>query len=151
MKNTAHTKSRDFIWLLAGLYWSLAAVSAEARPFAYVAMAANQSSENQVVVIDTATNSIVTIVKQGIGLQPYAVAVTSDATKVFVANRGSNNVSVIDASTNTVVATIDLMGAAGPVGIAIGNGFAYVTNEGNGLVSVIDTGTKTFVVNWHCR
>ncbi|PEQ45635.1 YncE family protein, partial [Bacillus cereus] len=68
-----------------------------------------------------------------------------DGNFAYATNSGSNNVSVIDTSTNTVVATV-LVGNS-PFGVAItpdGN-FAYVTNSGSNNVSVIDTSTNTVV------
>src|SRR5713226_2445261 len=63
----------------------------------------------------------------------------------YVANCLSNNVSVIDATSNTVVATVSV--GVSPVGVAITpNGtFAYVANLNSGNVSVINTTTNTVV------
>ena len=74
----------------------------------------------------------------------------------YVTNQSSNNVSVIDTSTNTVVATIDLRictgegefltcDSPGPAGIAITPDakHAYVADELIGAVSVIDTSMNT--------
>jgi YVTN family beta-propeller protein len=65
--------------------------------------------------------------------------------RAYVANEGSNTVSVIDTSTNTVVSTVAV--GFGPENVAITpNGqFAYVPNTGSGTVSVIDTSTNTVV------
>jgi YVTN family beta-propeller protein len=51
-------------------------------------------------------------------IMAVAVAVTPDGTRVYVANNGSNNVSVIGRPGNTVVANIPV--GTGPVGVAIG-------------------------------
>ena len=59
----------------------------------------------------------------------------------YVANAGSGNASVIDTSTNTVVATIAL--GTTPYGGAVGSSRAYVANANSGNVSVIDTATNT--------
>jgi YVTN family beta-propeller protein len=62
-----------------------------------------------------------------------------------VANNASANVSVIDTSFNTVVATVTVGG--GPIGVAItpSGEFAYVSNAVDGNVSVIDTSSNTVV------
>ncbi len=60
-------------------------------------------------MIDTATNSVVVTVT--VGTFPTAVAVTPDGTFAYVANGGSDNVSVIDTATNTVVATVPVGGS----------------------------------------
>ncbi len=62
-------------------------------------------------MIDTATNTVLT--GPGfpipVGSAPVAVAVTPDGTHVYVVNLFSNNVSVIDTATTTVVATLAVL------------------------------------------
>lgn len=64
-------------------------------------------------------------------------------TVAYVANSGSNTVSVIDTSTNKVTATIPVGNS--PVGVVFSpdGARAYVTNGADGTVSVIDTGGNT--------
>ena len=63
----------------------------------------------------------------------------------YVTNFAPNNVSVIDLSNNTVVATVTV--GATPLGIAItpDGAFAYVTNASDDNVSVIDLSNNTAV------
>ncbi|MGH6800435.1 MAG: hypothetical protein ACRECZ_03285 [Methylocella sp.] len=49
------------------------------------------------------------------GTKPVGVAITPDGTRVYVANQGSNNVSVIARPGNTVVGSPIPVGV-GPVG-----------------------------------
>ena len=60
----------------------------------------------------------------------------------YVANTGSNNVSVIDTGSNMVTATIPV--GIGPAGVVLSpdGARAYVTNSGGGTISVINTGTN---------
>ena len=60
-------------------------------------------------------------------------------------NSNSNTVSVINPTTNTVVATIPV--GESPFGVAVNpaNGLVYVTNAGSNTVSVIDPATNTVV------
>src|SRR5262249_53281829 len=64
----------------------------------------------------------------------------------YIPNFNSNNVSVIDTKTNTVVGLPILVGN-GPTGVAVGpdGRFAYLTNYRGTTVSVIDTATNTAV------
>jgi len=66
-----------------------------------------------------------------------------NATKAYVTDWGINGVQVIDLTTNTVTSTIAC--GAGPEGIAISNGFAYVCNVGawglDSTVTIINTTT----------
>jgi YVTN family beta-propeller protein len=83
--------------------------------------------------------------------------VTPDGARVYVANHDSNSVSVIDAASNVVVATITAgeeppqEGQSGlgygPSGIAIdaAGTCAYVTNQTDGTVSVLDLATNTVI------
>ncbi len=63
----------------------------------------------------------------------------------YISNYGSNNVSVIDTATNTVVATVAV--GANPEGVAVNPAGtrAYVTNFVSNNVSVIDTAANTVV------
>ena len=61
----------------------------------------------------------------------------------YVANEASDNVSVINTATNTVVATVTVGNAPFGVAITPDGAFAHVTNAGSGSVSVIKTTTKT--------
>ncbi|MBA3956681.1 MAG: hypothetical protein H0X58_08475, partial [Acidimicrobiia bacterium] len=65
--------------------------------------------------------------------------------RAYVANSSSDDVSVIDTATDTVVATVDV--GDGPVGVAItpDGARAYVANFNSDDVSVIDTATNTVV------
>ena len=81
-----------------------------------------------------------------VGTNPYGVAYDSNDGRVYVANSGSNTVSVIDTKTNTVVVTIPV--GTTPQGVAYdsNDGRVYVANSGSNTVSVIDTKTNTVVV-----
>ena len=74
------------------------------------------------------------------GATTRAGAATHD---IYVANVGGSSVSVIDPTTNAVVATIPV--GSYPVGVAITPDYsqAWVVNEGSNNVSVISTATNT--------
>ena len=63
----------------------------------------------------------------------------------YVADAGSNSVSVIDTATNTVVATVPVGNAPAGVAITPNGTRAYVANFSSDTVSVIDTATNTVV------
>lgn len=80
----------------------------------------------------------------GVGDKPYQVSapVTISGTqRLFVANQGSNTVSVVDLASKSQVASIDV--GSEPYGLALANvsGTAklYVANTNGNTVSVIDT------------
>ena len=66
---------------------------------------------------------------------------------VYVANSRDGTVSVINATTNTVIATDTVTVGLSPEGVAVtpNNASVYVANSGGGTVSVIDTATSTVI------
>ena len=107
-------------------------------------------------VINTATWAVNTLPNTpiAVGVNPEGIAITPDGKRAYVTNFGSDTVSVIDTSTNLVIATI--VGPNGFGGIVPG-GFmrpqsvaitpdgkrAYVTGSISDTVSVIDTISNT--------
>jgi len=81
-----------------------------------------------------------------VGNHPLGILLTVD-NKIYVVNSDSNNVSVIDASTNTVNIPPIVVGKS-PVGIAVtpDGKKVYVTNSDSNSVSVIDTTTNAVTV-----
>ena len=78
---------------------------------------------------------------EGLSSPRYMAKVSGS--KAYVTDWGINGVQVIDLTTNTVTSTIAC--GAGPEGIAISNGFAYVCNVGawglDSTVTIINTTT----------
>lgn len=66
-------------------------------------------------------------------------------TRAYVANENSANVSVIDTTTNSVVATVAVGGNPAGVGVHPAGTRAYVANRVPNTVSVIDTATNALV------
>ena len=81
----------------------------------------------------------------GNGHQPSAVAVNPSTGRVYVANTWSNNVSVVDPDSNSVVATVAV--GTQPQGIAVNpaSNRVYVTNTWANSVSVLD-GASNLVI-----
>ncbi|MGB9336226.1 MAG: Ig-like domain repeat protein [Candidatus Acidiferrales bacterium] len=71
------------------------------------------------------------------GQFPNAVAVNPVTNKIYIANSGSNDVTVVDGATNTV-STINDTHATSPVAIAVNSltNVVYVANNGSNNVSV---------------
>jgi len=114
---------------------------------------------NEVAVIDGASNELVGTVPVsidggmefpgGMGVGRRAVDVNSTTSRVYVTVPDSNSVSVIDGTTNTVVATVPV--GESPTGVAVNptTNLIYVTDAAwsawSGTVSVIDGGSNTVV------
>jgi YVTN family beta-propeller protein len=65
--------------------------------------------------------------------------------RVYVANRGSNDVSVIDTGGNTVISTIPVGDLPSAAVVTRDGARAYILNSGSGTVSVIDTALDAVV------
>ncbi|MYT16784.1 MULTISPECIES: IPT/TIG domain-containing protein, partial [unclassified Streptomyces] len=98
-----------------------------------------------VTVINTATNTV-TVPSISVGTTPIGVAVAPNG-NAYVTAFSSNNVTVINTTTNTVVgAPIPVAPGINPTGIAVApNGKAYVADVNSDDVTVIDTNTNTVV------
>src|SRR5205807_91904 len=116
------------LWLLGTMVFA-GAVRASASPFAYTS---NQYT-NDVTVIDTAMNTVVTTLPAGSG--PLGMAVTTDGSRMYVANFNDFTVSVIDTASNTVVGTVPV--GLQPSGVAVtpDGTTVYVANYGDQTVS----------------
>lgn len=80
-----------------------------------------------------------------VGKDPQGIAYDPEMGEMYVANSGSNTVSVISDSTNTVVATIDVGIQPKNVAYDCGKNEMFVTNYGSGTVSVISCKTHEVV------
>ncbi len=80
-----------------------------------------------------------------VGDFPTGVAVNEKTNRIYVANAGSDTVSVIDGATNTMISTIAV--GDGPFGVAVNEktNRIYVANAGSDTVSVIDGATDTMI------
>jgi YVTN family beta-propeller protein len=90
-----------------------------------------------VTVIDRQADSAVGTI--AVGEAPRGIIASGDGTKIYVANSGSNSISVIDTSVNRVINTIENFGYA-PEELAWSwdDNALYVTNPHSNNVSVID-------------
>ena len=119
------------------------------------------SGANTVAVIDAATNALVDTDPDAagvnpiqVGIDPNGVAVTPDGQRVYVANAGSDTVSVIATATNSLVDTdparagVDpIQVGRSPIGVVVtpDGRRVYVANGDSDSVSVIDTETNSLV------
>jgi YVTN family beta-propeller protein len=74
----------------------------------------------------------------GVGDFPYAIDSNALNNRIYVTNRGSNSVSVIDGSTDSILYNVSVEQT--PVGIAVNPAasWIYVANLDSGSISVID-------------
>ena len=99
-------------------------------------------TRGDVFVLGSSWQEIATI---PVGSVPIGVAVNATSNQIYVANSGSNNVSVIDGTSNSVVATITDPNAVAPVAVAVNatTNTIYVANSKSNNVTVIDGATNS--------
>jgi YVTN family beta-propeller protein len=102
------------------------------KTYAYIA---NRDDDN-VSVIDVSSGKVEETIS--VGDSPHGTAVTSDGTKVYVANYQSGTISVID-RVNKKVWDITIGGNPYALCISPDNSRVYVTMHNNNIVSVINT------------
>lgn len=80
-----------------------------------------------------------------VGTGPSYIAITPDGNYAYVTNVFTNNVSVINTNTNTVINTIPVGNCPFDIAITPDGSFAYVTNSCTNDISIIDINTNTVV------
>jgi RHS repeat-associated protein len=78
-----------------------------------------------------------------VGFAPTGVAVNSATNRVYVANSGSSSTSVIDGTTNSVIANVRV--GSGPTGLAVNpvTNRVYIANTRSGTLSVLNGSSNT--------
>ena len=80
-----------------------------------------------------------------VGTGPAGVALSATTNKIYVANSGSNNISVIDGTSNSVITTIADPKAIAPFAVAVNptTNTIYVANSQSNNLTVIDGATDS--------
>jgi YVTN family beta-propeller protein len=117
-------------------------------------------NNNRIYVCNSGSGTVTVINGLSLAVESTIVVGTNPAAigifgwRLYVSNEGSNSVSVIEGNPsspefNTVIETIPLPGASGPIGIEDNEitHKLYVANSGSNNVSVIDADTNSFVKN----
>ena len=104
----------------------------------------NMESSSRVVVIDTATNTIINDTYIGGRHRDY-ITISPDGKFAYNSIRSGNDVAVIDTATDTVVTKINVGHGSWQLTPTFDGKYLYVTNTGGNKISVIDTSTFTVV------
>ena len=106
----------------------------------------SNTGSDEVWVVDMDSEAVVAVVS--VGNDPRGIDIAPDNSRVYVANRFGNSVSVIDTATNSVVKTIDLdaVTATEPYDVVVSpdGSQLYVamknggSENGDGTVAVVD-------------
>jgi YVTN family beta-propeller protein len=111
----------------------------------YVADSGDVSDDEAgtITVISTATDGITGTISMGDYAGAAAVALSPDGTTAYVANAESNAVSVIDLTTDAVIATIPVGLYPDSLTVTTDGRSVYVANSSGESISAIDTATDT--------
>jgi YVTN family beta-propeller protein/probable HAF family extracellular repeat protein len=111
--------------------------------FAYVG---ENTSPGNVAVLAIPGNTVVATIPLGAGTaSPIKLAITPDGSLVYVTNLGSNNVSVINTSTNSVAATVAVGKIPYSIAASPDGSLIYVGNIDGNTISVISTATNKVI------
>ncbi|MFF0220009.1 beta-propeller fold lactonase family protein [Streptomyces vinaceus] len=100
-------------------------------------------TQNSVAVSNLNYGDVVGIADLGTSTSPSDVAVNQNGTRAYSANTGTDNVSVIDATTDLVIATVAVGDAPQNLAITPDGLHVYVVNQNSNNISVIDTVSNT--------
>ena len=107
-----------------------------------VASGSPESASSGVFYAVNGTSNSVAATLTGLAF-PTGVDVDSGSDTVYIANGGSNTVSVVNGTTNAVVASIAVGTSPSAIAVNSTTHTVYVDNAGDGTVSVIDGATNT--------
>ena len=98
---------------------------------------------DKVYVINVATNTVIDTI--AVGDDASGVSVSSDGSKVYIANLSGNTVNVINTATNIVTATIPVDGWTQGICVSPDGSKVYVASIDSSSVNVINTSTNTVI------
>ena len=105
----------------------------------------SSGKDSMVTVFDSKNFNVIT--KITVGIKPDAIMFDPFSQKVFAFNAGSNNVSVIDPTSDHIIATIQL--ESNPeFAVSDNNGKVFVNLEDNSKLAVINSRTLKVESNW---
>ena len=153
LRSPADPCSRSAVTLCIGILLapigglSCATSPSAEKPAAPARIYVTNQLDNTASVIDGATHKVVATVR--VGVSPAQMAVSPDRKSVYIANTGSNTVSVLNTDNDTIARTIALPPRSRPVDVAANpNGrYLYTADGGSNRVSVLDTRAKRVVAS----
>jgi YVTN family beta-propeller protein len=133
-----------FAFVLAS---SALAQSAQMSPARRPSLFVPARYSDEVAVINTSTNQVVTQIP--VGRFPIRIAITPDRRKAFISDALSASISVLDTVARTNIATIPVSTVPGESAVTPDGGRLFVVHEGgvngNCPVDVIDTATNLVI------
>ncbi|MCZ7584687.1 MAG: YncE family protein [Deltaproteobacteria bacterium] len=83
-----------------------------------------------------------------VGSEPFGLTLSPDETRLFVANVGSGDLSIVDVPGRQLIKNELLNWGLNDIGIQPGSPYAYITNKGLNAVAIYDITTSRFVTSF---
>lgn len=128
--------------------WGVAAFYDDTEEATKVYVTNNESNSLTVITLEEGEADPVVSTFDALGLErPIGAVLTPDGSRLYVANNGSDRVSVFDTAQESIIQTIRV--ETGPWGVAMASSgdFVFVTNNEDRSVSVINTSGQTVSVS----
>jgi YVTN family beta-propeller protein len=121
--------------------------ASDKKPAAPARIYVSNQLDNTASVFDGATRKTIATVR--VGVSPAQMAVAPDRKSVYIANTGSDSVSVLDTARNTITGTIALPPRSRPIDVAASPGgrYLYTADGGTDHVSAIDVRASRVVAS----
>ena len=112
---------------------------------AQIAYIPSSNNENTAFlkVVDLETSTIINSIT--VGKKPAAIAINSDESKIYTANRYVGTISVIETATNTVIETIDIGSELHGICLSPDESFLYVILINDNLLKIIDLSSSEII------
>ncbi len=108
----------------------------------YVAVR-NVSPNNNITIIDTASNTVSTSIP--VSYEPTGVAINSTNTRIYVTGSDTNLVNVYDASTNSLITSTVVGNQPNTVRTSITAGKIYTLGNSSDTISILDDSTDKVI------
>jgi YVTN family beta-propeller protein len=102
-----------------------------------------RSTADFIAVLDPHSGALRSSITLGTGAAPAAIAFSPDGKTAYVANRGSNTVSLVDTASDAAGAQISGLSSPTAVAVTPDGVTVLIANSGNGTVTMIDTPSGT--------
>ena len=98
-----------------------------------------ETEEDSIAVVDGMTHKVTSV---KVGKAPVAIVVNAATNRVYVANHGSGNVSVLDGTSNVLLATVDVGSLPYSMAVDPASNTIYVSNIYSQTMTMIDGATN---------
>ena len=85
------------------------------------------------------------IITTPVGRRPVSIAIGADNSRIWTANQTDGSLTLLDASSNTVLNTVNVDGAPSSITLTSDSHYVWFTDSSNGVVKKLDTSSNQVV------